>query len=126
MEYKTAGGYMNKNEIVKRVQAGEGLTVAEIKAYQETVKQETPVYGRYGTLRKRFLEEKGVEWTIANLPKYLHNVDKQANEMYETMYAKLSNMEQFKKTGNFQRDLQIKTEIHHRIEEEILNEIVYA
>lgn len=117
---------MNMTEIVRKAQAGEGMTVEEIKAYQATVKHEPQVYGKYGTLRKKYLEDKGIEWTIANLPDYLHGVDRQADEMYEIMYAKLSALEQFKKTGDYIRDLQIETEIQRRIEEEILNELVYV
>lgn len=117
---------MNKAEILRKVESGEGMTVAEIKAYQKTVVRKPQVYGKYGTLKKQYLEEKGIEWTIANLPEYLHGVDRQADRMYETMYAKLSASEQYKKTGDFLKDLQIETEIKHRIEEEILTELVYV
>lgn len=117
---------MDKAEILRKVQSDEGMTVAEIKAYQKTVEKKPHVYGKYGTLKKQYLEEKGIEWTIANLPEYLHGVDRQADRMYETMYAKLSASEQYKKTGDFLKDLQIETEIKHRIEEEILTELVYV
>ena len=46
--------------------------------------------------------------------------------MYQVMYEKLSTSEQFKKTGEFLHDLQVETEIARRIEEEILNELVYV
>ena len=59
------------------------------------------------------------------LPEYLHNVDKQADILYMTMYNKLSKAERFKKTGEFMKDLQIETEKQRLIEEEILNELVY-
>ena len=35
------------------------------------------------------------------------------------MYEKLSNSEQFKKTGDFMHDLHVESEIKRRIEEEI-------
>ena len=45
------------------------------------------------------------------LPEYLHGIDRQAADLYDTMYAKLSKSKRFKKTGNFIKDLQIETEI---------------
>ena len=79
---------MNKAKVVQKAEAGEGLTVAEIKVYQKAVKPEKQVYGKYGTLAKRYLEDKGIDWTIANLPEYLHGVDKSADDLYETLYGK--------------------------------------
>ncbi len=117
---------MNKADILRKAQSDEGMTVAEIKAYQMMVDKKPQVYGKWGTLRKQYLEEKGIDWTIANLPEYLHGIDRQAERLYETMYAKLSASEQYKKTGKFLKDLQIETEIKHRIEEEILNELIYV
>lgn len=117
---------MNKTEILRKAQSDEGMTVAEIKVYQKTVKPKPQVYGKYGTLKKQYLQDKGIDWTIANLPEYLHGIDRQAQRMYDTMYAKLSASEQFKKTGDFIKDLQIETEIQNRIDEEILNELIYV
>ena len=76
---------MNRAKVMRKAEAGEGLTGAEIKVYQKAVKPEKHVYGKYGTLAKQYLEDKGIDWTIANLPEYLHGVDKAADEMYETM-----------------------------------------
>ena len=84
------------------------------------------VYGKYGTLAKRYLEDKGIDWTIANLPEYLHGVDKAADELYETMYEKFSKEERFKKSADFMENLKRETEMQRLIEEEILNEIVYV
>ena len=39
---------MNKAKVVQKAEAGEGLTVAEIKVYQKAVKSEKQVYGKYG------------------------------------------------------------------------------
>lgn len=117
---------MNKAKVVQKAEAGEGLTVAEIKVYQKTVKPAKQVYGKYGTLAKRYLEEKGIDWTIANLPEYLHGVDKSADEMHETMYEKFSKEERFKKSEDFMETLKRQTEMQGLIEEEILNEIVYV
>lgn len=117
---------MNKTEILRKAQSDEGMTVAEIKAYQKTVEQKPQVYGKYGTLKLQYLKDKGIDWTIANLPEYLHGIDEQADRMYETMYAKLSASPQYKKTGDFLKDLQIETEIKNRIDEEILSELIYV
>ena len=56
----------------------------------------------------------------------LYDIDKQAADLYDTMYAKLSNAERFRKTGDFIKDLQSETEIKGIIETEILNELVYS
>lgn len=117
---------MNNAEILRKAERGEGLTAEEVMQYQKLVKPQTHVYGKYGTLKRKYLEDKGIDWTIANLPEYLHEVDRQADRMYEVMYEKLSKSEKYKKTGDFIKDLQIETEIRNLIEEEILNEIVYV
>ncbi|MBR3806336.1 MAG: TnpV protein [Clostridia bacterium] len=120
---------MNKAEVMKKAESGEGLTVAEIKVYQQMKKPEKHTYGKYGTLAKQYLEEHNWVKMAAlggDLPEYLHGIDKSADDMFETMYARLSSEERFKKTGDFLSDLQKETEIKHLIEEEILNELVYV
>ena len=117
---------MNVEEVIKKAESDEGLTVKEIKVYQKAVKPVKHVYGKYGTLAKRYLEDKGLDWTIANLPEYLHGVDRAADELYETMYEKFSKEERFKKSGDFMENLKRETEMQRLIEEEILNEIVYV
>lgn len=117
---------MNVEEVIKKAELDEGLTVKEIKVYQKAVKPVKHVYGKYGTLAKRYLEDKGLDWTIANLPEYLHGVDRAADELYETMYEKFSKEERFKKSADFMENLKRETEMQRLIEEEILNEIVYV
>lgn len=117
---------MNVEEVIKKAESDEGLTVKEIKVYQKAVKPVKHVYGKYGTLAKRYLEDKGLDWTIANLPEYLHGVDRAADELYETMYEKFSKEERFKKSTDFMENLKRETEMQRLIEEEILNEIVYV
>ena len=117
---------MNVEAVIKKAESDEGLTVKEIKVYQKAVKPVKHVYGKYGTLAKRYLEDKGLDWTIANLPEYLHSVDRAADELYETMYEKFSKEERFKKSGDFMENLKRETEMQRLIEEEILNEIVYV
>ena len=89
---------------------------------------ENQVYGKYGTLAKRYLEEHAVGklWAIENLPEYLHGVDRLAGELYETMFARLSQDERYKRTGEFMEDYRRQTIIQRLIEEEILNELVYV
>ena len=119
---------MNSNEILRKAESGEGLTVEEIKVYQSLVKPTQHTYGKYGTLAKKYLEEEnpGKYWSIEDLPAYLHGIDKAADRMFEAMYTKLSAFEQYRKTGNFLHDLRIETEIRNHIETEILQEIVYV
>ena len=117
---------MNVEAVIKKAESDDGLTVKEIKVYQKAVKPVKHVYGKYGTLAKRYLEDKGLDWTIANLPEYLHGVDRAADELYETMYEKFSKEERFKKSADFMENLKRETEMQRLIEEEILNEIVYV
>ena len=117
---------MNVEAVIKKAESNEGLTVKEIKVYQKAVKPVKHVYGKYGTLAKRYLEDKGIDWTIANLPEYLHGVDRAADELYETMYEKFSKEERFKKSADFMENLKRETEMQRLIEEEILNEVVYV
>ena len=117
---------MNVEAVIKKAESDEGLTVKEIKVYQKAVKPVKHVYGKYGTLAKRYLEDKELDWTIANIPEYLHGVDKAADELYETMYEKFSKEERFKKSADFMENLKRETEMQRLIEEEILNEIVYV
>lgn len=117
---------MDAQKIIAKAERGEGLTVEEIKIYQKAVKPEKHIYRKYGTLKKKYLEEMGIDWTIENLPAYLHGVDKQADELQETMRAKLEKDERYKRTGNFMEDYRRQTEIQRLIEEEILNEIIYV
>ena len=119
---------MNKRELLNKVKANEGLTVEEVIEYQKIVKPKKHVYGKYGNLALEYLREYNERkyWSLAgDLPEYLHNVDKQADRLYMTMYNKLSNSERFKKTGEYMKDLQIETEKQRLIEEEILRELVY-
>lgn len=97
--------------------------------HQKSVEPKTHLYGKYGTLAKTYLEEHNPAklWALAgDLPEYLHGIDEQADDLNEMMYAKLSESEQFRRTGDFLKDFQIETEKKHLIEEEILNELVYV
>ncbi len=120
---------MNKAEILAKAEQDEGMTVAEIKEYRKLVAPKQQIYGKYGTLAKIYLEEHNSAklWALGgDLPEYLHGIDRQAEELYELLYTKLSASERFQKTGDFMKDLACETEKKRLIEEEILNELVYV
>lgn len=90
---------------------------------------EEQAYGKYGTLAKIYLEEHEPAryWALGkDLPDYLHGIDRQAGEMYDTMYEKLSAKEEYKKTGDYLADVRKENEMRKIIEEEILAELVYV
>ena len=103
-------------------------TVEEVIEYRKTHPPVKHIYGKYGTLAKKYLEGHNAAkfWTIEDLPEYLHGVDKAADEMWEVMYEKLSVDPRYKRTGNYLEDVRRENEIKSLIEEEILNEIVYV
>lgn len=119
---------MNAQEIVAKADRGEGLTEEEIKVYRQSVKPVKHAYGKYGMLAKKYLEEENVDkhWAIENLPEYLHGIDRQADELFDTMYEKLSKSDKFKRTGDYLVDVRRQNELRQRIEEEILSELVYV
>ncbi len=117
---------MKATEVIRKANSGEGLTVEEIKIYNANVKPQKHVYGKYGTLAKKYLEDKGIDWTIADLPEYLHGVDKAAEELYGVLWDKLSKNEGYCRTGIYLEDVKRINAMKQVIEEEILNEIVYV
>ena len=119
---------MNKDEVLRKAEAGEGLTVKEVKLYQSIVKPVKHVYGKYGTLALKYLEEHNSAklWVLENVPEYLHGVDKAADDMWDVMYENLSRDPRYKRTGNYLEDVRRINAIKQLIEEEILNEIVYV
>lgn len=119
---------MKIDEIIEKANRGEGLTVEEVKIYNDSVKPIKHVYGKYGNLVKRYIEEhdSAKYLTIENLPEYLHGVDKAAEELYDVMWEKLSESEEFRRTGNYLEDVKRINAMKQVIEEEILSEIVYV
>ena len=117
---------ISDKQLLAKVKSNEDLTVDEVKRYYQIVKPQKHVYGKYGTLKRKYLEDIGLDWTIVNLPEYLHGVDKQAEDMYNVLYAKLSLNPLYKRTGNFMEDYRRLTALQHAIEEEILNELIYT
>ena len=119
---------MNVEEIIRKADLAEGLTVEEVKIYQQAVKPKKHVYGKYGTLAKQYIEEHNFGKLLSlagQLPEYLHGVDKAAEDMYDTMWDKLSKSEQYRRTGNYLEDVKRINALKQVIEEEILSEIVY-
>lgn len=120
---------MNVNEIIRKAETNEGLTVEEIKIYQQAVKPKKHVYGRYGILAKHYIEEHrfGKMLSLAGyLPEYLHGVDKAAEELYDVLWDKLSKNELYCRTDNYLEDVKRINAMKQVIEEEILSEIVYV
>ena len=104
----------------------EEKTVEEILEYQKNNK---PIIQKYGNLAKKYLEEHNFGKYLVlggDLPEYLHNIDKQADELYNVMYDKLSKKKEYQKTQDYIKNIQIENEIQKLIEEEILNELVYV
>ena len=119
---------MNVEEIIRKAERNEGLTVEEVKIYQQAVKPKKHVYGKYGTLAKQYIEEHNFGKLLSlagQLPEYLHGVDKAAEDLYDTMWDKLSKSEQYRPTGNYLEDVKRINAMKQVIEEEILSEIVY-
>lgn len=120
---------MSVAEIIRKAKANEGLTVEEIKIYQEAVKPKKHVYGKYGTLAKHYVEEYNFGKLLSlagRLPEYLHGVDKVAEELYDVMWDKLSKSETYQRTGDYLEDVKRINTMKQVIEEEILSEIVYV
>lgn len=119
---------MNVEEIIKKAERNERLTVEEIKIYQQAVKLTKHVYGKYGTLAKQYIEEHNFGKLLSlagQLPEYLHGVDKAAENMYDVLWDKLSKSETYRRTGNYLEDVKRINAMKQVIEEEILSEIVY-
>ena len=120
---------MNVEEIIRKADLGEGLTVEEVKIYQQAVKPKKHVYGKYGTLAKQYIEEHNFGKLLrlaGHLPEYLHGVDKAAEALYDVLWDKLSKSEKYCRTGDYLEDVKRINAMKQVIEEEILNEIVYV
>lgn len=119
---------MKAEKILEKAAADEEMTVEEIMQYREIVKPKVQTYGKYGTLAKEYLEKHNPAklWALAgDLPEYLHNIDKQADDLYNVMYERLSQDEKYRKTGDYLTDLQKETIIRQIIDETILSQVVY-
>lgn len=119
---------MKAEKILKKAAADEEMTVEEIMQYREIVNPKVQTYGKYGTLAKEYLEKHNPAklWALAgDLPEYLHNIDKQADELYNVMYERLSQDEKYRKTGDYLTDLQKETTVRQIIDETILSQVVY-
>ena len=120
---------MNVEEIIRKADSGDGLTVEEVKIYQQAVKPKKHVYGKYGTLAKQYIEEHNFGKLLSlagHLPEYLHGVDKAAEELYDVLWDKLSKSETYQRAGNYLEDVKRINAMKQVIEEEILSEIVYV
>ena len=113
--------------LITKADAGEGLTVEEVKRYQQLVNRSTTFTASTEHLLSDMEEHNvGKLWAIENLPEYLHGIDRQAEEIYEDMRGKLLRNVRYKRTGNFIEDYRRQTEVSMLIEQEILSELVYV
>ena len=99
---------MKVSEVLDKANRGEGLTVEEIKIYNANVKEKKHVYGKYGTLAKRYIEEHNFGKLLSlagHLPEYLHGVDKAAEALYDVLWDKLSKSEKYCCTGDYLEDV---------------------
>ncbi len=105
-----------------------GLTVDEVMEYQRLVKPIKHVYGKYGNLKKRYLEEYNWVKSAAlgeDLPEYLNGIDRAAEDLYDVTCQRLSKDVRYCRTGNFLEDVRRENAIKQIIEETILAEIIY-
>ncbi len=119
---------MRKEELEEKSET-EGLTAEEVMEYRKLVKPVRHVYGKYGTMKKKYLEEHDWVKTAVlgkDLPEYLHAIDRAADDLYETMYKKLKKDERFRRAGNFLEDVRRENTIKSIIKEEILSELIYG
>ncbi len=115
-------------EELERKSEAEGLTVEEVIEYQKLVKPKKHVYGKYGSIKKKYLEEHNwIKMVLLgkDLHEYLYGIDKAADNLYDVMYEKLSKDERYKRTGNYMEDIRRENMIKSIIEEEILFELIY-
>ncbi len=117
---------MNVAEVMAKADSGEMLTGEEIKVYQANIRPIHHIYGKYGTLAKQYLEDKGTLWTVQDIPTLLHCIDNAAERLYDVMYDKLSKTERFKRTGSYLEDVRRISEMQRLIDEEIRNELIYS
>ena len=119
---------MTKEELERKSET-EGLTAEEVTEYRKLAKPVRHVYGKYGAMKKKYLEEYDWVKTAAlgkDLPEYLHAIDRAADDLYEIMYEKLKKDERFRRTGNFIEDVKRENAVKSIIEEEILCELIYG
>lgn len=104
------------------------MTVKEIKKYQKNNLIKTQTYGKYGTLKKKYLEEHrpDIFWTLGkDLSHYLKEIDRQAEKMYQELYEEFSKNQGKQTTTTYLEKLKIEQEIKDKIEEIILSELIY-
>ncbi len=117
---------ISDEEILRKAKTEREMNVEEILRYQEIAKPEH--YGKYGTIALAYLQNHRIDklLEINDLPEYLHEIDRQADELYETLYKRMSEWEEYKRTGDYLTDVQRISTMQNIIEETTLNQIVYV
>ena len=117
---------ISDEEILRKAKTEREMTVEEILRYQEIAKPEH--YGKYGLIALAYLQNHRMDklLEIDDLPSYLHEIDRQADELYETLFKRMSECEEYKRTGDYLTDVQRISTMQNIIEETVLNQIVYV
>ncbi len=119
---------MSKEKFINKEESNEDLTAESIVEHKKIVKPQVNIYGKYGTLANKYLEEYNqVKLNVlgSSLPQYLHEIDCQAEKMYIEYYRRLSCRKKYKKTGDAELDALKEQEIQSMIECAIIRELIY-
>ena len=117
---------ISDEEILRKAKTEREMPVEEVVRYEQIAKPEH--YGKYGTLALAYLQNHRIDKLVEinDLPEYLHEVDRQADELYDTLYRQMSEWDEYKRTGDYLTDVQRIKTMQSIIEETILDQIVYV
>lgn len=113
-------------EILRKAKTEREMTVEEVLRYEQIAKPEH--YGKYGTLALAYLQNHRIDKLVEinDLPEYLHEIDRQADELHEKLYRQMSEWDEYKRTGDYMTDVQRIHSLQSYIEEVILYQLVYV
>ena len=100
----------------------------------DLIPPESPQLGKYGMLRRSFLQDhrKGIYTGMllkGTLNSHLEETDRQANEMMETLISRMAQTEgvtESLKASNQMEWVRQMNSIHRRAEEQVLNDLIYS
>ena len=117
---------ISDEEILRKAKTEWEMPVEEVLRYEQIAKLEHN--GKYGTLALAYLQNHRIDKLVEinDLPEYLHEVDRQADELYDTLYRQMSEWDEYKRTGDYLTDVQRIKTMQSIIEETILDQIVYV
>ena len=117
---------ISDEEILRKAKTEWEMPVEEVLRYEQIAKPEH--YGKFGNLALAYLQNHRIDKLVEinDLPEYLHEIDRQADELYETLYRQMSEWDEYKRTGDYLTDVQRIKTMQSIIEETILDQIVYV